>query len=687
MIPLLILFFSLLLVWRTGSSGLINLGDSLFPFFPQERLQQLFYVWNDHNILGKDDSALVSQLPWYGLAALLDKLGLPLVLINRLWFALPFLLLGLAMYFLSGVVLGRGEKISRLLATLFFMFNPLTLNLVSGSNILTLSFAAGVFVFGLFVRGLGGQRLDLKDVVLFGLASVFAVANLVVLVLILLLCAFYLVLFLAVNRADRQVLIRSFKFLLFAFCFLLLVNAWWLLPFLQQVTHPGYFSTLFASGTDVSTFEFTSQFTSLFDVSRLFYGLTPTANFSISAYYHYLLAPTIMSIIVFISYAVVVFLKRNKSSKFEIFFLGLAWVSVILASGTRPPFGFLYQFLWDRVPYFHIFRTTNRFNLWTMISYSLLLGFLYQKLTKFRTCGILSALKFPRFYDFFIISFLLISIFLSSWPLLSGNIYGQLKPHQIPDDYCQLRDFLKQQPGDFRVMNLPLKDWLTPYSWSAPFDMQEILIDFSPKDVVVNLPGYLQDLKEREPTEDDPPYAMVYKHPERLESLDALRLMGVKYLVLHHDYVVVWGYYHPLDVAPLSGILEKTEAIKFVRSFGDLDVYEVSEVRPRVFATAGEASYVKINPTEYRVTVKNAAEPFTLVLTENFHPGWESSVGKHVKFANFANGWEISPEDYRSGGIVLRYKPQRLFDIGLTVSTLGLATGLSVLVYLKLRKK
>jgi len=536
---------------------------------------------------------------------------------------------------------------------------------------LTLSFASGVFVFGLFVRGLGREKLDFRDVILFGMASVFAATSFPILVLIILLCAAYFLFFMLINRRRRSRLHHAALYSLFLILYSLLVNAWWLLPFIYQVLHPGYFQTLFAAGTDVGTLKFISEHTSLFEVSRLFYGYQPSYFFPISNYYHYLLAPTVMMILVVLIFMVSLFRKK---SKFEIFFLALAWVSVILASGTRPPFGFVYQFLWDHIPYFHIFRTTNRFNLWTMVSYPILLGFLYQHLRRSRLAH----------YSLF---FILTSILLSAWPLLSGDIYGQLQPHQIPNDYYQLRDFLQQQPGDFRVMSLPLKDWLTPYSWSAPFDMQEILIDFSPKDVVVNLPGYLQDLKEREPTKDDPPYAMVYKHPERLEALDALRLMGVKYLVLHHDYVVVWGYYHPLDVAPLVGILERIEAIKFVKSFGDLDVYEVSDVRPRFFATAGEAGYVKINPTEYRVAVKNVTEPFTLVLTENFHPGWKSSVGNHVKFANFANGWEINPEDYRSGEIVLRYKPQRLFDIGLTVSILGLATGLSVLIYLKLRKK
>lgn len=677
MIVPLIAFFSLLLVFRTGARGLMSVGDSLFPFFPQESFQRLLYVWNAHNILGKDDSAMLSQIPWYSLAALLDRLGFPLWLINRLWFALPFFLLGFSMYFLSGVIFGKERNTSRLISTLFFMFNPFTLNLLaSGSVILTLTFATGVIVFALFVRGLSHHSRKVagwRDAILIGLVSVFATANIQVFVMTSLLCFAYLLFFVLVHRRDRVILFHSFRFSLAASGFLLLVNSWWLVPFLYQFTNPGYFSTLFAAGTDVGTLEFTSQFTSIFDVSRLFYGMKPTANFPISAYYHYLLAPTTMMVLVVLAFAVSLFRKKTK---FEVFFLLLAVASVILASGTRPPLGFVYRFLWDHMPYFHIFRTSNRFNLYTMISYAILLGFLYQH-----------GEGWIRRSRSFIISFLLISIFLPSWPLLSGDIYGQLKPHQIPKDYYQLREFLQNQEGDFRIMSLPMKDWLTPYSWSAPFDMQEILIDFSLKDVIVNLPGYLQDLEDREVSEDDPAYAIVYKHPESSEALEVLRLMGVRYLIVHRDYVVVWGNYYPVDVSELTRALQESEGIDFVKSFGDLDVYEVADVKPRVFATTGEVFDVKINPTEYRVTVENTTEPFTLVLTENFHPGWEGSVGNHIKFANFANGWEISPEDYEGGEIVLRYRPQKLFDLGLAVSILSLAVGLSILLYLGLRKK
>ena len=121
--------------------------------------------------------------------------------------------------------------------------------------------------------------------------------------------------------------------------------------------------------------------------------------------------------------------------------------------------------------------------------------------------------------------------------------------------------------------------------------------------------------------------------------------------------------------------------------------YEPKEPRARV-------DFRKINPTRYNVTV-DAQEPFWLVFSESFHEGWKASIvdggeadkeqGKrpwyewsalltwffgrgrrtelteHYLVNGYANGWYV-PEtgQYR---IVLEFWPQRLFEIGMVISS------------------
>ena len=128
--------------------------------------------------------------------------------------------------------------------------------------------------------------------------------------------------------------------------------------------------------------------------------------------------------------------------------------------------------------------------------------------------------------------------------------------------------------------------------------------------------------------------------------------------------------------------------------------------------------FKKISPTKYIVDVKDGKGMFTLIFSENFHNGWKAymrpvqsskfkvqsdeswsalwspwkdignriEIKDHFEVNGYANGWivpieqmlevrgkrlegETIPEDFQ---IVLEFKPQRLFEIGLLVSAITL---------------
>jgi len=147
-------------------------------------------------------------------------------------------------------------------------------------------------------------------------------------------------------------------------------------------------------------------------------------------------------------------------------------------------------------------------------------------------------------------------------------------------------------------------------------------------------------------------------------------------------------------------------------------------------------TFVKINPTKYRVKVEGARGPYTLVFSESFHKGWKiylrnweteklgnygeivasyfdgeikegthknifldkntfETWGKkpiaedrHYLVNGYANSWFITPEDV--GGkenyeLIVEFWPQRLFYIGLFISGITLIGCLGYLGWGKLR--
>ncbi len=161
---------------------------------------------------------------------------------------------------------------------------------------------------------------------------------------------------------------------------------------------------------------------------------------------------------------------------------------------------------------------------------------------------------------------------------------------------------------------------------------------------------------------------------------------------------------------------------------------EMVEIKPEAKGARREAvgenpkiEFKKINPTRYIVDVKEAKGPFTLVFSESFHEGWRAYVRQgqgsrvkgqgeepwsaiwslwkdrdvrieikdHFEVNGFANGWMVQSGQKAKGEgqkeqdfeIVLEFKPQRLFEVGLLISATTLIGCIGYLGYGWMRKR
>jgi len=172
----------------------------------------------------------------------------------------------------------------------------------------------------------------------------------------------------------------------------------------------------------------------------------------------------------------------------------------------------------------------------------------------------------------------------------------------------------------------------------------------------------------------------------------------------------------------VESVLEPTVILRSVKP-------QTSNLKPQT----PSITFVKVNPTKYRVKIEGAKEPYALVFSESFHKGWEAYVSdqqlvdssqqyedivasyfdgeieegehrntflekatfetwgkkpiaedRHSLVNGYANSWYITPED--SSGredyeLIIEFWPQRLFYIGLAVSGLALIGCLGYLGY------
>lgn len=103
--------------------------------------------------------------------------------------------------------------------------------------------------------------------------------------------------------------------------------------------------------------------------------------------------------------------------------------------------------------------------------------------------------------------------------------------------------------------------------------------------------------------------------------------------------------------------------------------------------------YKKVSPVLYRGVVQGSKGSHVIIFSENYSPDWEirlfdengkriNRVLPHFSINLYANAWfaDQLPENYN---FEIFYKPQRLFNIGLTISGITTILGLSLFLFKK----
>ena len=100
----------------------------------------------------------------------------------------------------------------------------------------------------------------------------------------------------------------------------------------------------------------------------------------------------------------------------------------------------------------------------------------------------------------------------------------------------------------------------------------------------------------------------------------------------------------------LNKVFEHFSNIKYLKTFGSLDIYEyVGNSRPSYIDISDASidySYKKINAGHYIVNIKNAEKPFDIILRTSYNDLWQARIERsilddHFVAYNYANGWNV----------------------------------------------
>ena len=197
-----------------------------------------------------------------------------------------------------------------------------------------------------------------------------------------------------------------------------LINSFWILPNL----------VFFRSEYTTTANAITSDFLSFANFSNSISLLHPNWPENIFGKIGFMKPEFI--VLPILAFGSLLFVKKNKVT---LFFAFLGLLGGFFAKGTNPPFGELYRWL-SGVPGFMIFRDPTKFYVWVILAYSVLIPFTLLELSKK-----ISSIKY----------YVLCILFLGFWlilihPAVFGKLTGTFKPHVVPVEYINLKDFLNK---------------------------------------------------------------------------------------------------------------------------------------------------------------------------------------------------------------------------------------------------
>lgn len=455
-IPAVLVFRNLFL------PGILWGGDA--PFFYPSAIEQLIArpnLFTERGIPFGGFNQVLWLWPLMYLFGVIGKfLGSDVAL--RALFLFPSLILaGLGLYFLTKYLKFSGAV--RFFAVLTYLLNTYYILLVDGGQV-GVALAYGIFPFALLFLikdpfSIIGATLTSEALILAD-PRIFAIA--------------FFTTFL------WRILEKRFTFKIFYIILpLIILNLYWFLPLLREGG--------LAISSEVNSLNLISLINPLF----LFSPHWPANVFGKIAYppFYFALVP----VLIFGSF---LFPKRDKFiSIFAFLFLLFAF----LTKGGNYPFGFIYDFLVNKVPFGTAFRDSSKFFIPVMLFAGILIGKTMEKL---------------KSYGLWVMGYLFFLFLI--FPALLGKLNFLLSNHKVDSSFSAIYQNLKADPTEFRTVWFPEKHPLAYETNEIPALNARDLVRFRP-------------FAAMNAGED------VFNFLNNPKYVNWLRVLGIKYLFLSGD--------------------------------------------------------------------------------------------------------------------------------------------------------
>lgn len=625
----LFLFGLVPLLWFRAPGFIIS-GDMLPPITFENYFDR-FFAWNER--LGGGTEALLhfSALFFYFIEAILNTIFKDIVMAQKAEFVFWFLMPGVSMYYLLSVLLkGEGRKWGRMIGVTFYMFNLYLEPVWQGLNIANLSSYVFVpFMLGLMIEGLERQRSFWIAALGMSVLTFFAApigSNPPMLLASVLPFLFYSLFFSIRHKVwkDFSALFRLIAFFVVVLSISILINLFWIIPFVDQVfINLASTSLEFTPDSALGWLKGLSKNTSLLNVAKMQGAWVWYEGFGepyIPYAQIYKQNPFFVMLGFLLPVLVAISFTLHRKNPIAVLLGLFALTGVILGAGIHPPFGKLYAWMVEHVPFFYTVRSPwYKFTLLTCLGYAGLLAFLGQFISR-HCSGFFRNRKFVKTALATTSLFLIMACQLVyAFPITLGKHFftpseREYMTHnfmEVPPYVKEGLHYLQQKKGTFRVLDVSPKK-MQEYEWGN-FGFNHPLTGFSLIPVfyksMVNSPSLFpndQIVKL---------FHQLIEEKDHLQFVNLLRSFNIQYVLFPSD--LHWYDMKEFEkVAQVREFLEASQGLVFEKNFGLWDLYRLNvatgpmvESSPHPHFLIGDLTHLPLLP----MTAKSAQKPFLFI--------------------------------------------------------------------------
>lgn len=616
----LISAFVLVSIWFKNGN-IMGAGESGLPFYDfniEYELQKT--AWFKH-ALGGPTSVIIASTPSYFVLKNLQNLGIPAFLMQAAFFWICLVVSGISIYKLCKELFPEINERFLLLSVFFYWFNPISLVNVWNRflNNYFLFFAFLPLSLYFFIRGIktGSYNYCVIFVIISSFFS-YVYSSMAFNILLWYTIFFAAIFYITVQKNIKHKIFVLVYFLTF-FSLWVLTNLWWITQILGYISSPTFSAATQSFFTNAGNFEGFST------ISEKLGRITDILAFRHSSFYmdsklawfeiYNLAFIKLLNLLISLVVLMGILLGRKRSG---VVFLSLySLVALFLIKGNNFPFGELISWLFINIPAYQLFR-----NPFEKFGFLLVLGF-----TPLFVYGAYSLTNLLKRNSLVYLTCALVIIIIWGFPFWTGlvfttNFTPMNDPYVkyevvVPPEYKQASKWLLSQPGDFKLIVLPLFEEGVTYNWEKGFNGIDLTNQVLPVQSVsfnTTVPFYYDVASDIQ---------KVFLENDKFYPL--MNALNAKYVLVRED--INWQQRKMINPQKITEVLEKRALngeFKKVATFGKLTFWENLHYKPSEIYSANNLAVISPKPLAGDITATDSASVYLSEQAGQYISGEES---------------------------------------------------------------